>query len=76
MIQNRRQAAANARRAAANRKNSGRRPTTAGQTTAGMRSATGQGTTFRPPAGQFISATPLTVRQKAAIAVSTLTPFL
>ena len=65
MIQNRRQAAKNARVAAANRTNSGR-----------MRSATGQGTTFRPPAGQFISARPLTTRQKAAVATASLMPFL
>ena len=76
MIQNRRQAASNARRAAANITNSGRRRTTAGQPTARMRSATGQGTSFQPPAGGFVSARPLTKQAKAAIAVSTLMPFL
>ena len=69
MIQNRRQAAKNARVAAANRTNSGRMR-------GGMRSATGQGATFQPPAGGFVSSRPLTKRAKAAIATTTLMPFL
>jgi hypothetical protein len=78
MKQNRRQAVANARRAASqrvNRRGAGM-PRAAAQQRAGMRSATGQETSFQPPAGEFISARPLSKKQQAAIATASLMPFL
>ena len=69
MKQNRRQAAANARRTASDRVNSRR----AG---AGMVSATGQPSPFQRPAGEFISTSERSPQKKVALAVSHLIPFL
>ena len=78
MIQNRRQAVANARRSAANRVNSRR----GGVASVRMRSATGQLPSFKRPAGEFIrnagqgTSSGLSLKAKTALAVSKLMPFI
>lgn len=81
MIQSRKQAVANARRAASNKVYSRRAGTSSPRSRTAtargsMRRATGQPVPFQRQAGEFISAPTLNTKQKAAIAVSRLMPFL